>query len=60
LTEINIGLGQKDGRRLTKLVALKTGRSSILMSDKVDFKLTLVKQDKGQIKLIKGQYIQRK
>jgi hypothetical protein len=34
---------------------------AILISDKIDFKLTLVKLDKeGHFTLIKGQYIKRK
>jgi hypothetical protein len=53
LTEINTGLGWKAGRRFTKPMAPKTCKSSI--SDKVDFKLTLVKWDQeGHFILIKG------
>jgi hypothetical protein len=45
LTETNTGLGWKAGRRFTKLV-LSIAGIAVLKSDKVDFKLTLVKQDK--------------
>jgi hypothetical protein len=56
LTEINTGLGWKAGRRFTELmVPLKQARVAILISDKVDFKPTLVKWDKEcHFTLIKG------
>jgi hypothetical protein len=38
----------------------KQARIAILVSDKVDFKLTLVKQDKEQFMLIKGAIHQKK
>jgi hypothetical protein len=54
LTERNTGLGWKAGRRFTKPMAPKE-RVAILISDKVDFKLILVKWDKeGHFILIKG------
>jgi hypothetical protein len=54
LTEINIGLGWKAGR-FTKLMApWKQAGVSILIWEKVDFKITLVKWDKeGHFILIK-------
>jgi hypothetical protein len=38
----------------------KQARIAILISDKVDFKLTMLKRDKGQSILIKGNYTKRK
>jgi hypothetical protein len=46
LKETNTGSLWKAGRRFTKPMAPKTGRSSNTISDKLDFKLTLIKQDK--------------
>jgi hypothetical protein len=55
LIEVNTGLGWKTGRRFTKPMApWKQAGVAILISDKVDFKFTLVKQDKeGYSVLIK-------
>jgi hypothetical protein len=54
LTEISIGLGWKAGRKFTKPGV------AILISDKVDFKATLIKQDKeGHSTLIKGKMYQK-
>jgi hypothetical protein len=67
LTETSTDLRWKTGRRFTKPMALKTGSSSntylrqsrlqtyIDHLDKVHFKLTLLKWDKGHSTLIKGE-----
>jgi hypothetical protein len=54
LTKTNTDLGWNAERRFTSQWTLKTGKIAILISDKVDFKLTLIKQDKGQLTLTKG------
>jgi hypothetical protein len=56
LIEINTGLGWNAGRRFTKPMAPENRQEYIiLISDKVDFKLTLVKWGKeGHFILIKG------
>jgi hypothetical protein len=55
LTDICTGLGWKAGRRFTKPMTPENRQEvAILISDKVDFKLTLVKWDKGHSILIKG------
>jgi hypothetical protein len=56
LTETNNGLAWKARRRFTKsMPPLKQAGVTILISDKVDFKLTLLKWDKeGYFTLIKG------
>jgi hypothetical protein len=48
------------GRRFTKTMAPETGRVARLISVKVDFKLTLIKQDKEEHSiLIKGEIHQK-
>jgi hypothetical protein len=61
LTEKSTGLGWKSGRRLTNPMALpKHAGVAILISDKVDFKLALIKWDKeGHSTLIKGEIHQK-
>jgi exonuclease III len=54
------GLGWKAGRRFTHQWPLKMAGVAILISDKVDFKLTLIRLDKeGHSILIKGEIHQK-
>jgi hypothetical protein len=62
LIEINTGLGERLEKDLPNNGPSKQVGVAIIISDQVDFKLTLVKQDKeGHFVLIKGgQCIKRK
>jgi hypothetical protein len=61
LTELSTGLGWKARRRFTKpMVPQNQAGVSILISDKVDFELTLIKWDKeGHSILIEGEIHQK-
>jgi hypothetical protein len=60
LTKTNSGLRLKAGRRFTRLIAPEKSQGiAIFVSDKVDFKLTMIKQDKeGHFIIIKGKICQ--
>jgi hypothetical protein len=59
-TEISTGFGWKAGRDLPSQWPQKQARVATLITDKEDFIHILIKRDKGQSILIKGEIDQKK